>query len=148
MFFEVRAFDYSLKKQLVSDIKYYAIDTGFVNAVSFSFSENIGRLYENVVCNELLRRGKTIFFQNENDRECDFIEKEGTCITGAYQVCYELNEKNVQREITGLIMACKKFGLTVGYIITESSSKRVKKDGVEIRIIPITGFLLGLSDQV
>jgi hypothetical protein len=148
MFFEVRAFNYSLKKQLVSDIKYYAIDTGFVNAVSFSFSENIGRLYENVVYNELLRRGKTIFFQNENDHECDFIEKEGTCITGAYQVCYEINEKNVEREITGLFMACKKFGLNVGYIITESALKRIKKDGVEIRIIPITGFLLGLSDQM
>jgi hypothetical protein len=91
---------------------------------------------------------RRFFFQNENDHECDFIEKEGTCITGAYQVCYEINEKNVEREITGLFMACKKFGLNVGYIITESALKRIKKDGVEIRIIPITGFLLGLSDQM
>ena len=147
MFFELRNFNYSLKKQLVSDIKYYAIDTGFVNGVSFSFSENIGRLYENVVFNELIRRGKNIFFLNENNNECDFIVKEGTGIIGAYQVCYDLNERNVQREISGLVMACKKFDLKEGYIITESASRTVTKEGVGIRIIPITGFLLGIADQ-
>ncbi|MDO8872028.1 MAG: ATP-binding protein [Methanoregula sp.] len=144
---ELRNFNYSLRKQLVSDIKYYAIDTGFVNAVSFSFSENIGRLYENVVFNELVRRGKSIFFLNENDKECDFIVREGTGITGAYQVCYDLNERNAQREIAGLVMACKKFDLNEGYIITESTFRTVTEDGVRIRIIPITGFLLGLEDQ-
>lgn len=147
MFFELRNFNYSLKKQLVSDIKYYTIDTGFVNAVSFSFSENIGRLYENVVFNELVRRGKNIFFLNENNNECDFIVKEGTSIIAAYQVCYNLNERNEQREITGLVMACKKFDLEVGYIITERTSRTVTEEGVRIRIIPITGFLLGVADQ-
>jgi hypothetical protein len=147
MFFELRNFNYSLKKQLVSDIKYYTIDTGFVNAVSFSFSENIGRLYENVVFNELVRRGKNIFFLNENNNECDFIVKEGTDIISAYQVCYHLNEQNVQREVSGLVMACKKFDLEVGYIITESTSRTVTEEGVRIGIIPITGFLLGIADQ-
>jgi len=145
---ELRNFNYSLKKQLLSDTKYYAIDTGFVNAVSFSFSQNIGRLYENVVFNDLVRRGKTIFFLNEGDRECDFIVKEGNTITRAYQVCYELNEQNMQREVSGLVMACRKFGLKEGYIITESATRTVIEDGVEIRIIPITVFLLGLTDQV
>lgn len=147
MVFELRNFNYSLKKQLLSDIKYYAVDTGFVNTVSFRFSEDIGRLYENVVFNELLRRGKTIFFLNERDCECDFIVKEGNSITEAYQVCYELNERNVQREISGLVRACKKFDLKEGYIITESTSEKVTEEDVEIRIIPITGFLLGMTDQ-
>jgi len=148
MVFELRNFNYSLKKQLLSDIKYYTIDTGFVNAVSFSFSENIGRLYENVVFNELIRRGKTIFFLNEDNSECDFIVQEGNAITEAYQVCYELNDKNIQRETSGLVMACKKFSLNKGYVITESTTKTVVEDGVEIRIVPITVFLLGLVEQV
>jgi len=173
MVFELRNFNYSLKKQLLSDTKYYAIDTGFVNAVSFSFSQNIGRLYENVVFNELMRRGKTIFFLNEGGYECDFVvqggggledgaqndsaqedvaqndsAQEGNFVTGAYQVCYDLNEQNMQREVSGLVMACRKFGLGKGYIITESTTKTVKEDGVEIRVVPITVFLLGLVDQV
>ena len=45
-------------------------------------------------------------------------------------------------------MACRKFGLGKGYIITESTTKTVKEDGVEIRVVPITVFLLGLVDQV
>ncbi|WAI00462.1 ATP-binding protein [Methanogenium organophilum] len=148
MVFELRNFSYSLKKQLISDTKYYAIDTGFVNAVSFSFSQNIGRLYENVVFNELMRRGKTTFFLNEGGSECDFIVQEGNAITGAYQVCYDLNEQNLQRETSGLVMACKTFGLTRGSIITESTIKTTVEDGVEIRIVPITVFLLGLAEEV
>lgn len=158
MVFELRNFSYSLKKQLRSDTKYYAIDTGFVNAVSFSFSQNIGRLYENVVFNELMRRGKTIFFLNEGGSECDFVvqggdgredgARDGNSVTGAYQVCYDLNEQNLQREVSGLVMACRKFDLGKGYVITESTTRTVTEDGVEIRVVPITVFLLGLVDQV
>jgi len=148
LFFEVRNFDYSLKKQLASNIKYYAIDTGFMNAVSFSFSENVGRLYENVVFNEIIQRGKTIFFLNANDHECDFITKEGNRVTAAYQVCYDINEKNLDREVTGLITACKKYGLAFGYIITASATRKFREDDVEIRMVPITGFLLGVGDGV
>lgn len=150
MISELRNFSYSLKKQLISDTKYYAIDTGFVNAVSFSFSQNIGRLYENVVYNELMRRGNTIFFLNEGGKECDFVVRDGIAnesnsVTEAYQVCYDLNEQNLQREISGLVMACRKFGLTRGYIITESTTKTIVEDGVEIRVVPIAVFLLGFG---
>lgn len=146
-FFEVRNFNYSLKKQLASDLKYYALDTGFVNAVSFSFSENIGRLYENVVCNALIRKGKQIFFFHDSTHECDFIIKEGTRITAAVQVCYHLTEQNMKREIAGLISACHTFNLDTGYIITEQTSRMMEEDGLKIRIVPIVEFLLGLSSQ-
>ncbi|MDG6258171.1 MAG: DUF4143 domain-containing protein [Methanomicrobiaceae archaeon] len=157
MVFELRNFSYSLKKQLISNTKYYAIDTGFVNAVSFSFSQNIGRLYENVVFNELMRRGNTIFFLNEGGTECDFVvqggdgwedgAQEGNAVTGAYQVCYDLNEQNMQREVAGLVMASRTFGPSRGFI-TESTTRTVKEDAVEIRVVPITVFQLGLVDQV
>lgn len=149
---ELRNFSYSLKKQLTTETKYYAIDTGFVNAVSFSFpfSQNIGRLYENVVYNELMRRGKIVFFLNEGGAECDFvvqdsIANESNSVTEAYQVCYDLNEQNLQREISGIVMACRKFGLGKGYIITESTRKTIVEDGVEIRVVPIAVFLLGFE---
>jgi predicted AAA+ superfamily ATPase len=142
MLFSIRNYDHSLKKQLKSDNKYYSVDTGFVNAVSFRFSENIGRLYENVVFNELKRRGYEIFFLNQNNSECDFIIKERDEITGAYQVCYDLNNNNLQREVGGVVMACKNFGLDKGYIVTESRSELMRFDGIDIEVMAITQFLL------
>lgn len=141
-FFEVRNFHYSLKKQLVSDIKFYALDTGFVNSVAFSFSENIGRLYENVVCNALIRKGRQIFFFRDATYECDFVVKEGTRVTKAIQVCYHLTDQNLKREIGGLVSACKAFDLDTGYIITEQADRIMEEDGVEIRIVPIVEYLL------
>jgi predicted AAA+ superfamily ATPase len=142
MIFSIRNYDYSLKKQLKSDSKYYSVDTGFVNAVSFKFSENIGRLYENVVFNELKRRGYEIFFLNQNNSECDFVIKKRDEVVGAFQVCYDLNNYNMQRELDGLIMACKNFGLDKGYIITESRSEIMNFDGIDIEIMAVTQFLL------
>lgn len=143
MLFELRNYSYSPKKQLASDMKYYVTDTGFVNTMSFSFSGNIGRLYENVVFNELKRRNKEIFFLNEDGHECDFIVQERGRITEAYQVCYDLNEDNKKREIKGLLAACSKFGLDEGVIITESSSGVITEGEIQIKLIPVTLFLLG-----
>jgi predicted AAA+ superfamily ATPase len=145
MLFELRNYSYSLKKQLASDMKYYVTDTGFVNTMSFSFSGNIGRLYENVVFNELKRRNKEMFFLNENGYECDFIVQDAGRITEAYQVCYDLNEDNKKREIKGLLAACSKFGLDEGVIITESSSGVITEGEIKIKLIPVTLFLLGFD---
>jgi predicted AAA+ superfamily ATPase len=148
MLFELRNYSYSLKKQLASDMKYYVTDTGFVNTMSFSFSGNIGRLYENVVFNELKRRNKEMFFLNENGYECDFIVQDAGRITEAYQVCYDLNEDNKKREIKGLLAACSKFGLDEGVIITESSSGVITEGEIKIKLIPVTLFLLGFDERI
>ena len=73
---------------------------------------------------------------------CDFIIQDGSEITGAYQVCYDLHQENYERELSGLVRACKKFDLMKGYIITESTSGTITVDDVEIQIIPMTVFLL------
>ncbi len=39
-------------------------------------------------------------------------------------------------------MACKKFGLEKGYIITDSRSELMSSEGVEIEVLAITEFLL------
>lgn len=71
--------------------------------------------------------------------------KEGNKITKAVQVCYHLTEQNLKREIGGLVSACKAFDLNTGYIITEQADRIMEEDGVEIRIVPIVEYLLGLS---
>ena len=59
LMFSVPKYDFSIKKQIINDRKIYTIDTGLFNAVSFSFSENRGKLLENIVFLELKRRGES-----------------------------------------------------------------------------------------
>ncbi len=88
-------FDHSFKKQTLK--KFYLIDNGFLNALSFKFSGNYGKLLENTVFIELYRQfGENIFFLR-NGSETDFvINQEQTHI---YQACYDLSHENRDREI-------------------------------------------------
>jgi hypothetical protein len=122
LLFEIPKFDYSLKKQLVNPKKIYAIDTGLINTISFKFSEDKGRLLENLVFIELKRRGKEIFY-HKNKKECDFVIREGLDITDAIQITKSLNEditgETKKREFLGLIDALKTYNLKEGLILTE-----------------------------
>lgn len=74
LFFELAQFGYSIKKQKKALKKIYAVDTGLADAVSFRFSEDKGRMLENVVFLELRRRGKEIFYyKTKKNHEIDFL---------------------------------------------------------------------------
>ena len=121
---------------MVNKKKIYAVDTGIVNAVSFQFSENKGRLLENAVFLELKRRYKDIYYF-EGKNECDFIIKSGRTITQAIQVADSLSEpKTRKREIEGLFSAMDFFDLKKGCIITSDTEEHLKKDNKHIIIIP------------
>ncbi len=92
----VSKFDYSLKKQLVNLKKVYSIDNGLTNINSASFSQDKGKMLENMAFVNLRKKHGDIFYFHEK-RECDFVIKEGTKVTKAIQVCYDLNEDNKNR---------------------------------------------------
>jgi uncharacterized protein len=141
----VPLFSYSLKVQQVNPKKIYAIDNGLRNAVSFIFSQNYGRLLENLVFVELKRRGNEVYYY-KGKRECDFLIKEGTKISQAIQVVENLNKENMKREIEGLAEAMEKFNLNKGFILTKDDEKEIKrklnKKIVKIKTIPIWKWLL------
>jgi predicted AAA+ superfamily ATPase len=118
LFFYVNKFAYSLKKQLAHPKKVYAIDPAFANRLGFRFTEDKGRLLENVIYLELLRRKKEVFFHAEADQECDFITRQGLDIQQAIQVTWTLNAQNRHRELKGLKGAMEQYGLTQGTLIT------------------------------
>jgi len=129
-----------LKQQLAYD-KIYGIDSGLVNAVSFKFSEDYGRIIENVVFIELKRRNEEIYYY-KNKYECDFLIKKTHKITQAIQVTKELNEDNKRRELNGLIETMKKFKLKKGLILTQDYEGKIKEKGKVIYIKPIWKWLL------
>lgn len=141
LFFYLRKFDYSVKKQVMNPKKVYSIDQSFINRLSFSFSENKGRVLENMVYLELRRRGKEVYYFTGKN-ECDFLVKEGLNITEAIQVSLSIELANWEREIKGLQEAMGTFSLDSGSIITLSveTGKIVIPDN--IRVIAPWNWLL------
>jgi predicted AAA+ superfamily ATPase len=141
LFFELSRFDYSIKKQLSSPRKIYVIDNAFSILGGFSMSPDRGRLLENIVFIELKRRGREIFYFS-GKRECDFIIKDGRRITGVIQVCYEMNDKNMEREFEGLFEAMETFQLDSGLILTNDQEDTRKAGDRTVTIKPVWKWLL------
>lgn len=141
LMFLVPKYEYSLKKQVHSNKKLYIIDNALANNLGFSFSENSGKILENTVFLELKRIGEEIFYFQEKG-ECDFITRKGAKTKKAIQVCYELNEANREREISGLLEPLKKFGLKEGLILTMDQEETFNLENKKIRIKPVWKWLL------
>jgi predicted AAA+ superfamily ATPase len=143
--FECFRHDFSLKKQYVTEKKIYCIDTGMRNAVAFRFSYDRGRMLENLVYIELLRRGRSVYFFR-NPGECDFITEEGGTVTAAIQVCYELTRENRDREIAGLAGAMGRYGLTEGIILTGNQEETFVQGVTTVHILPAWKWLIAADD--
>lgn len=127
----ISLFDYSYLKQKANPEKVYVVDLGIYRAVSFRFSENFGRVFENLVFLEYRRRGEDIFYW-KGKNEVDFLLREGTEIKKAVNVCWELNAENREREIAGLKEAMEKFKLKKAEIITMGYGEEIKFKGGKI----------------
>lgn len=116
LFYYLKKFDFSVKKQIMNSRKVYAVDNAIPNRLGFRFSENKGRLLENAVFIELKRRGCEIYYFSDK-YECDFLIKENMNITEAIQVCYVLNTENYHREAGGIAEAMQLFNIPKATII-------------------------------
>ena len=141
LLFMLYKYDYLIKKQIMSERKIYAIDTGIINSLAFNFSKNEGKIIENVVMVELMRRKQEIYFY-KGKKECDFIIKEGTNITAVIQVATEIQDKETkQREIEGIIEAMEKFKIKEGILITKSHKEKIRTNNKIINVVPLWEFL-------
>lgn len=117
LFFFVPRFSYSHKVQLVNPKKVYCIDNGMISTNSTSFSDDQGRLLENMVYGQIRRSSAEIFYFKES-KECDFVVFRNGRLEGVFQVCWQLNDDNMKRELAGLEEAMDFFKLDKGTIIT------------------------------
>ncbi|HML25761.1 MAG TPA: ATP-binding protein [Methanomethylovorans sp.] len=141
LLYSINKFDHSLRKQLANPKKIYCLDTGLINAVSFKFSENYGRLLENLVFIELIRRLSEVFY-HKGTYECDFLIRAENRITSAIQVTKELDLHNRKRELEGLIEAMKAHELQEGLILTKDTEDLIEIDERKIFVKPVWKWLL------
>jgi uncharacterized protein len=146
----ISKFEYSEIKQAKSEKKAYAIDNGILSAVDYSYSENLGKLLENLIALEILKSGNEVLYFKDN-LECDFILHDKKTVFPV-QVSYSIREPDTrEREIKGLLLACKNLKAVKGTIITFEEEDNFKLDNINIEVMPAFKYILDVlvhGDQV
>ena len=146
LFYYLSRYNNKLKLMKKAPKKVYVVDNGFVASKAFSLSDNLGRLLENQVFIELIRRGhdveKTLFYyRSRNDKEVDFVLREGTRISCLVQVCYDMSSpKTEKREVDSIVECAGELKCDNLVIVTYNDKRTIEKDGYRIAIVPITEF--------
>ena len=136
LLFTVPKFSFSFAKQRSFSKKIYAVDLGISRANTASMTPDKGRFLENVVFLQRRKQSNEIFYYRDRS-ECDFIMKLKDRIKQAVQVCYQIDEDNVNREVKGLRDAMEATKASEGFIITLD-----QKDEIEgIPILPAWEFI-------
>lgn len=149
LFYYLPRFNNKLKLMKKAASKVYVIDNGFVAAKAFNLSENLGRLLENEVFVELLRQGYQVetslfYYRSRNDREVDFVTRQGTHINQLIQVCYDMTSpKTEKREVSSLIECAGELKCNNLLIITNNEEREIHTDGYNIKVIPFIKYGLG-----
>ena len=137
----INKFEYSEIKQAKSEKKAYAIDNGILSAVDYSFSENLGKLLENLIALELLKSGKELMYF-KNNLECDFIFRDKNSFYPV-QVSYSVHDADTkEREIKGLLLACEYLKVKKGTIVTYEDNEIIKINNINIEVVPAYRYIL------
>lgn len=147
---KLERFAFKLKQQFLAPKKIYCIDTGIINAISFRFSENFGKLMENSVAIELQRKKaaheiEIYYWKDYQQNEVDFVIKRGTVIKQLIQVTHASSRDEIkERELKALLKASKELRCSNLLVISwdYEAEERIKEK--KIKFVPLWEWLLEL----
>jgi uncharacterized protein len=150
LLFFLKRFSFKVKEQDKSPRKVYSIDTGMAATVGFRFSENVGRLAENLVFLELARRKalhgdmELFYWRDQKHNEVDFVIKSGRAVRQLVQVCWKVEDQAVRdREELALVQAAKDLRCEDLLVLTEEREETAERLGKKIVYTPIWKWMLG-----
>jgi len=137
------AFSYKYKEQIKQPRKIYTIDNGLSAAVSPKFTQDRGAALENLVFQELYRRGHEVAYYSAADYEIDFVIHNNKKVDSLIQVAFSMEDPTTRkREIKALINGAKDLRCKSLIIISWEEEATEEIDGLKIEIIPIWKWLL------
>ena len=148
LIFSISRHSHQSAMRIKSPRKVYVVDNGFVSAKAIQHSPDKGKLMENLVFMELVKRGyeperELFYYKTRNNREVDFVVKKGIEVLGLYQVCYEsVNQVVEDREAKALIEASGELKTDTLIVLTWDEEREVKRDGKTIQLKPLWKWLL------
>ncbi|MBU4338919.1 ATP-binding protein [Patescibacteria group bacterium] len=151
LIFILNRYSYKMKERIKAPKKIYIVDNGLIKAKTSGFSPDSGKLMENLVFMELLKKGyapnKSIFYyKTRNQKEVDFILKEGLDIKTLIQVSYQtLSSDAKKRETKALIEAGEELKCDDLLIITWDEETEEKVNGKIIKFMPLWKWLMDVK---
>lgn len=148
LFFYLPRYNSRLKLMQKAPRKAYVVDNGFITARAFELSRNLGRLLENLVFVELIRRrfsmpNTLFYYRTRNDKEIDFVCREMHQVTQLIQVSYDVsNPKTLKREILALTEAAGELRCENLLLITWDEERQIEENSYTINVTPVWKWLL------
>ena len=125
--YKVQRYDIKGKHLLETQEKYYVSDLGLRHAIIGYRDNDIGGVLENVVFEELLRRNWKVNIGKQNTAEVDFVANQNH--NRIYiQVCYALNENNMDHEFNPLLNISDHYKKIV---LSTDTLLSIDRDGVQ-----------------
>lgn len=145
----LKRFSFKVKEQEKAARKVYSVDIGLCNAMGFRFSQDYGKIMENVVFLELMKTNannpnfEIYYWQDTAGKEVDFVIKQGLEVKQLIQVSYDIDDIDVKkRELKALTKASEGLKCRNLLVITWDYESEEKVDNKEIRFVPLWKWLL------
>ena len=139
--YQAKRYNIKGKQHLKTLEKYYVVDIGLRFMLIGSQQADMGRILENVVYLELLRRGYEVYVGKVDEYEVDFVAQNSKG-TMYFQVALTVrDEKTLERELRVLEAVKDHYPK---YLLTLDDDPEMQYNG--IRRINVRDWLLGLTD--
>ena len=136
---KVPKYTQSIVKQNLSPAKYYIADFAMRNAILLPQSDDEGKALENIVYTKLereLAEDDQVFYFNETV-ECDFVVVRADHVDQLIQVCWQLDDNNLSREVEAIVAAAEYTGCKNCTIVTFNQQHTIEHKGLVIKVVPV-----------